>query len=59
MRAAEFLRDLVARAVVYLEHVSGTVMIADLLTKAVARATFVLLLRLLDEYATSRRVCPE
>jgi hypothetical protein len=39
LRAAEFLRDLVAREVIRLDHISGTVMVADLLTKAVhARA---------------------
>ena len=36
LRAAEFLRDLVAREVVTLEHVSGLIMLADLLTKPVA-----------------------
>ena len=44
LRAAEFLRDLVAREVVVLQHVSGSVMVADLLTKSVARAMFVFLL---------------
>ena len=48
LRAAEFLRDLVAREVVVLQHVSGTVMVADLLTKAVARAMFVELMRILS-----------
>ena len=38
MRAAEFLRDLVARQVALLRHVSGRVMLADLLTKAVSGA---------------------
>ena len=51
LRAAEFLRDLVARNVIVLQHVPGTVMLADLLTKAVARAMFVELMRLLDAYA--------
>ena len=58
LRAAEFLRDLVAREVVTLRHVAGTVMIADLLTKAVARAVYVELLRLLDAYAQSGVACP-
>ena len=58
LRAAEFLRDLVAREVVVLEHVSGTVMVADLLTKAVARAMFVELMRLLSEYSRSGQSCP-
>ena len=57
MRAAEFLRDLVARRVIALEHVAGVVMMADILTKAVARATFVTLLKLLDSYAAERRAC--
>ena len=48
-RAAEFLRDLVAKEVVTLEHVSGTVMLADLLTKAVSRAIFFTLVRLLAD----------
>ena len=51
MRAAEFLRDLVAREVIELRHVPGRVMIADLLTKAVARALFFELLKLADAYA--------
>ena len=36
LRAAEFLRDLVARDVVRWQHLPGKVMVADLLTKAVA-----------------------
>ena len=58
LRAAEFLRDLVAREVVTLQHVPGKTMVADLLTKAVARQIFIELLRLLDAYATSGIVCP-
>lgn len=58
MRAAEFLRDLVAREVVTLKHVAGRVMIADILTKAQARAVFVELLNLLDRYAVDGIVCP-
>ena len=57
MRAAEFLRDLVARGVVTLEHVKGAVMIADLLTKAQARPVFLELIRLLDAYAASGAAC--
>ena len=53
LRAAHFLRDLVAREVVTLAHVPGTVMLADLLTKAVARAVYVALLRVLDSYAVT------
>ena len=53
LRAAEFLRDLVARRVVALHHVKGTTMIADILTKAVSRPIFISLLRLLDNYSSS------
>lgn len=48
LRAAEFLRDLVSREVVQVKHLSGSCMIADILTKAVARPLFVELLSLLD-----------
>ena len=58
LRAAEFLRDLVAREVLTLQHLPGAVMIADLLTKAQARPVFVTLLRLLDEFASSHEACP-
>ena len=51
MRTAEFLRDLVRREVVTLTHMRGAIMLADLLTKAVARPLFIDLLRLLDDYA--------
>ena len=51
MRAAEFLRDLVARAFVAPSHLPGSVMLADLLTKAVGRQVFVALLKLLDAFA--------
>lgn len=53
LRAAEFLRDLVARRVVTLRHVSGSMMIADILTKAVARGLFHELVRTLDAYSTA------
>ena len=56
LRAAEFLRDLVARRVVTLEHVPGTVMIADILTKAVSRPLFTELVRLLDAHASGAAV---
>ena len=58
LRAAEFLRDLVAREVVLLKHVPGSTMVADLLTKAVSRVVFIALLKLLDEYAATGTVCP-
>ena len=54
LRAAEFtefLRDLVARLVIEVRHLPGRVMIADLLTKAVARVLYHELLRLFDAYA--------
>ena len=57
MRAAEFLRDLVAREVISLKHVAGRVMIADLLTKAVARPLYLELLKLADAYAVDGEVC--
>ena len=56
LRAAEFLRDLVARRVVTLQHVKGAVMLADVLTKACARPIFLELIRLLDGYAASGQV---
>ena len=58
LRAAAFLRDLVARLVAGLAHVPGRIMIADILTKAVARHLFLDLLRLFDAYATDGLVCP-
>ena len=58
LRAAEFLRDLVAREVVVLRHVSGSVMVADLLTKSVARTVFIELMRLLSEYSRTGQSCP-
>jgi hypothetical protein len=48
LRAAQFLRDLVARLVVTMEHIAGTEMIADMLTKPLGRVLFVRLLSLLD-----------
>ena len=49
LRAANFLRDLVARLVYKPEHIPGTQMVADLATKALARQVFQHLLKLLDE----------
>ena len=51
LRAAEFLRDSVAKEILTLEHVAGTANIADILTKAVNRATYFELMRLLNTYA--------
>ena len=58
LRAAEFLRDLVRKGVVTLEHVAGAVMIADLLTKPPARAVYLQLLALLASYAAAGTACP-
>ena len=58
LRAAEFLRDLVAREVIRVADVSGKVMLADLLTKAVSRAVFLALLRLLDTFSVDGVVVP-
>ena len=49
LRAATFLRDLVAREVLVLQHLPGTKMVADILTKAPSRIVFVELLRMLVE----------
>ena len=40
LRAAEFLRDLVTREVVSVEHISGVVMLADIITKRLAGGRF-------------------
>ena len=53
LRAAKFMRDLVAKLVVRLEHVPGGVMIADVLTKAVSRMTYVELLRMFDLFCAT------
>ena len=59
LRAAEFLRDLVAREVIFaLKHLPGKIMLADVLTKAVARAIFLLLTRLIAEYSTTGIASP-
>ena len=48
LRAAEFLRDLVNRGVISVEHLPGVVMLADLLTKAASRAIFTGLIKQLE-----------
>ena len=58
LRAAEFLRDLVHREAVSMQHLPGRVMIADILTKAPARVVFIDLLRLIDAYAKDGIACP-
>ena len=50
LRAAEFLRDLVNRGVISVEHLPGVVMLADLLTKAASRAIFTGLIKQLDDF---------
>ena len=55
LRAAEFLRDLVAREVVTLQHIKGSTMLADLLTKAVSRPIYLELMQQLDNYASPPR----
>ena len=52
------VRDLVQRQVVRLEHLPGKIMLADLLTKAVARALWIELLRLFDAYSVTGIVTP-
>ena len=51
LRAAEFLRDLVNRGVISVEHLPGVVMLADLLTKAASRAIFTGLIKQLDNFS--------
>jgi len=53
LRAAFFLRDLVARRFFTLCHIPGVDNVADLMTKAVSRPTFLHLIELLDD--ASRR----
>ena len=53
LRAAEFLRDCVAKQIARLEHLPGRVMVADLLTKSLAHAPFNAMLRLLREFSSS------
>ena len=58
LRAAEFLRDLVAREVITLKHLPGRVMIADILTKAPARVVFTELIHLVRTYHEGGVACP-
>ena len=58
LRAAEFLRDLVMREAVAMQHLPGKVMIADLLTKAVSRILYIQLLGLITAYARDGVACP-
>ena len=47
MRAAEYLRDLVARLKVTLDHIEGARNISDILTKAQSRPVFLTLIKML------------
>ena len=57
LRAAHFLRDHVLKDDVTLRHVAGVSMVADILTKGVARPVFISLLRLLDGYPSNPVAC--
>ena len=58
LRAAEFLRDLTHRGLILPTHLSGAVMIADLLTKPPARSVFLALIKLLHGFAHKGIACP-
>ena len=58
LRAAEFLRDLVAREVIKCTHLSGKIMIADVLTKPCSRPVFLQLAQLVYEYSSKGVACP-
>ena len=58
MRAGWFLRDATDKGIVVLKHVPGRIMLADLLTKAVARPLYLALLRIFDDYAVTGIVYP-
>ena len=49
---------LLLREVIVLHHLPGMIMIADLLTKSVARAIFHELIKLLDNYFVAGVACP-
>ena len=51
LRAAEFLRHHTLCGSVMVEHAKGMIMIADILTKGQARAIFLQLIKLLDDYS--------
>ena len=53
LRAAEFLKNHQLRGSCLLQHLKGYIMIADILTKGVARSIFHRLLDLLDKYAAN------
>ena len=51
LRAANFFKDHTHKNTITLQHCKGIIMIADILTKAVARQLFLQLLKLLDDYS--------
>ena len=53
LRAAEFLKNHTMRGSCRMQHCKGIIMIADILTKGVARPIFLQLLKLLDDYAAN------
>ena len=53
LRAAEFLKNHTLRGSCRMQHCKGIIMIADILTKGVARPLFLQLLNLLDDYAAN------
>ena len=53
LRAAEFLKNHTLRGSCRMQHCKGIIMIADILTKGVARPLFLQLLKLLDDYAAN------
>ena len=52
LRAAEFLRDTVAKLHVRVAHLPGTSMVADMLTKSLSRPGFIEMLKFLDALST-------
>ena len=58
LRAAEFLRDLVARCVFTFAHTPGATMMADILTKAVVRPLFIELFKLIEKCAADGLAVP-
>ena len=53
LRAAQFLKDHTLRGSCAMRHCKGVIMIADILTKGVARPIFIQLMKLLDTYSTN------
>ena len=57
-RNASRENGMVVRGVISMAHLPGSVMVADLLTKAVTRPIFIALVLLLDSYSSDGIVCP-